>query len=97
MSRRFITGMLSAAILVTAISVAAPARAAVLPALERFFGAATGLFVLGHILGVADGAAAGGGDVAAAPATSWRETVNPHRRAGPYWAPEQSTWGGSRG
>ena len=97
MSKRFITGMLSAAILVTAVSVAAPARASVLPALERLFGAAAGLFVSGNILGEDDEAAPGGGAVSAAPPTSWRDAVNPHRRAGPYWAPEQPTWGGSRG
>ncbi|SDY18563.1 hypothetical protein [Citreimonas salinaria] len=97
MSRRFIIGTLTTAVLITAISAAAPVRASGFPALERFFGAAAGLFAISHILGFSDGAEASSGDIATAPAASEHNSVNPHRRAGPYWAPEQTTWREARG
>ena len=97
MSRRFITGTLTTAILITAISIAAPVRASGFPTLERFFDTAVGLFAIGHILGFAEDAEAGSGAIATAPATPGRDAVNPHRRVGPYWAPEQATWREARG
>ncbi|WP_375260091.1 hypothetical protein [Citreimonas sp.] len=97
MSRRFITGILSATMLITAISVAAPVGASGVAALERFFGTAAGLFAIGHVLGDGVEAPTEAARGAAAPAPSWRDTVNPHRRTGPYWAPEGPVWGGSRG
>ncbi|MGR3494182.1 hypothetical protein [Citreimonas sp.] len=97
MSRRFITGILSATMLITAISVAAPVGASGLAALGRFFDTAAGLFAIGDIIDESDEAAADISRSAAAPAPSWRDTVNPHRRTGPYWAPEGPVWDGSRG